>query len=245
MDHALLIVTIASLAAAAGCGAVAWRALAEQRRRASARIAALASAIDADGTTPAAPTAGAGAHREAARDQRAASRTAPRDGEDLAAGRSASVGVSSMFATVEGGSLKGRPLIKAAVVASMAVALIVIVAMASRERVEATDPVTERAPLELVAMRHSRDGGALTVAGLVRNPRAGVTVARITAVVSAFDRHGALVTSASAPLDFTTLEPGDESPFVVTIPNAPDVARYRVGFRTEDGALRHMDRRAA
>ena len=41
-----------------------------------------------------------------------------------------------------------------------------------------------------------------------------------------------------------TSAPGDESPFVVTIPNVADVARYRVSFRTEAGTLRHVDRRA-
>jgi hypothetical protein len=40
------------------------------------------------------------------------------------------------------------------------------------------------------------------------------------------------------------LEPGDESPFVVTIPNVTEVAKYRVSFRTEDGMMRHVDRRA-
>jgi hypothetical protein len=47
-----------------------------------------------------------------------------------------------------------------------------------------------------------------------------------------------------APLDFAVLEPGDESPFVVTIPNVTEVAKYRVSFRTERGMMRHVDRRA-
>ena len=71
-----------------------------------------------------------------------------------------------------------------------------------------------------------------------------LAVARIAAVVFTFDRDGSFVTSARAPLDFTTLEPGDESPFVVTIPNVGDVGRYRVSFRTDAGVVRHVDRRA-
>jgi hypothetical protein len=94
-------------------------------------------------------------------------------------------------------------------------------------------------------MRHTRDGSALTVSGLVRNPRAGDTVASIAAVIFAFNREGAFVTSAQAPLDFLTLGPGDESPFIVTIPNVGDVGRYRVSFRTDAGVVRHVDRRAA
>jgi hypothetical protein len=31
---------------------------------------------------------------------------------------------------------------------------------------------------------------------------------------------------------------------VVTIPNVTELAKYRVSFRTEQGMLRHVDRRA-
>ena len=94
-------------------------------------------------------------------------------------------------------------------------------------------------------MRHTRDGSTLTVAGLVRNPRAAAPVSRIAAVVFAFDRDGSFVTSGRAPLDFVMLGPGDESPFVVTLPNVGDVGRYRVSFRTDSGIVRHVDRRAS
>ena len=58
-------------------------------------------------------------------------------------------------------------------------------------------------------------------------------------------RLGILTTlTVDGPLDFTTLEPGDESPFVVTIPNVASVGRYQVSFRTESGLLRHVDRRS-
>jgi len=63
-------------------------------------------------------------------------------------------------------------------------------------------------------------------------------------VVFAFDRTGGFTASGRASLDFVVLEPGAESPFVVTIPNVTDVAKYRVSFRTEDGMMRHVDRRA-
>jgi hypothetical protein len=149
-----------------------------------------------------------------------------------------------MFGTAQGASVRGRPLIKAAVVATMAVALVVLVAMANRDHGEVDAPAPEASPLELISMRHTRDDGALTITGLVRNPRAGVARAGIAAVVFAFDKDGGFLTSARAPLDFTTLGPGDESPFVVTLPNVGDVARYRVSFRTDIGVLRHVDRRA-
>jgi hypothetical protein len=101
------------------------------------------------------------------------------------------------------------------------------------------------APLELVSMRHERNGDTLRVTGLVRNPRAGEAVTGVTAVLFAFDRDGKVVTSSQAPLDFTTLAPGDESPFVVNLEKADDVGRYRVSLRTGAGVLRHVDRRAA
>jgi hypothetical protein len=95
-----------------------------------------------------------------------------------------------------------------------------------------------------MAMRHEREGDRLTVSGLVRNPRGGGEVADVVAVVFAFNRSGVFVTSAKASLDFPKLAPGDESPFVVTIPGIADVGRYRVSFRTATGVVQHVDRRA-
>ena len=94
-------------------------------------------------------------------------------------------------------------------------------------------------------MRHQREGTTLTVSGLVRNPAAGAAVNGVTAVVFAFDRNGAFVASGRAPLDFSSLAPGDESPFVVDVPNVSDVARYRVTFRSGNGVVRHIDQRRA
>ncbi len=75
---------------------------------------------------------------------------------------------------------------------------------------------------------------------------------RATAPASPCRGHGIRVwtgwrflSSSRAPLDFMTLTPGEESPFVVNVPVTGQVARYRVGFRTEDGhVLPHVDKRA-
>jgi len=99
------------------------------------------------------------------------------------------------------------------------------------------------APLELLSMRYQRQGDVLTVSGLVRNPARGAAVNGVTAVVFAFDHNGAFVASGRAPLDFSALAPGDESPFAVTVPNVSDIGRYRVSFRTGRGVVRHIDRR--
>lgn len=99
------------------------------------------------------------------------------------------------------------------------------------------------APLTLVSMRHARQGETLTVTGLVRND-AGRRTEPLVAVILAFDKAGDFVASARAPIDLSTLSPGDESPFRVAVPHVPDVARYRVSFRTGAGAVPHLDRRA-
>jgi hypothetical protein len=128
----------------------------------------------------------------------------------------------------------------------MAVVVVVAAAMGNRSTGAAASAAVaaEKAPLELMSMRHTREGTTLTVTGLVRNPPGGAQARRVTAVVFAFDRTGGFTASGRAPLDFVVLEPGDESPFVVTIPNVTEVAKYRVSFRTEDGMMRHVDRRA-
>jgi hypothetical protein len=65
----------------------------------------------------------------------------------------------------------------------------------------------------------------------------------VTAVVSVFDRDGRVAASAEAPLERVTLEPGDDTPFRVTIPGVANVGRYRVSFRDSAGLVRHVDRR--
>jgi hypothetical protein len=221
MDMVLLGLTLISLGAAALFGVVAWRLLREERARTAARVAALSEAIEAvdraDGGDFEAPPAGA-----------------------VAAG-------ARLFEPPA--TVKGRPVLKAAVVALMATVVVVMVAMRQDDRPGGTAPDTSRgeqgAPLELMSMRHAREGRTLTVTGLVRNPPAGAEARRVTAVVFAFDRAGGFLGSARAPLDFLVLAPDDESPFVVTLQDIGDVARYRVSFRTDAGLLRHLDRRAS
>lgn len=215
MDTGLVTLTLASLAAAGGFGVLAWRSRMEAHRRSAARVAALAAAIG--GPDPA----------------------------GYAGGSATPVPMASMFSTAPGSAVRGRPLMRVAIVAALAVALVVAAAMGNRDHAEPVAARADGAPLELVSMRHTRDGGTLRVSGLVRNPHSGARLAQIAAVVFAFDRSGSFVASGRAALDFTILEPGDESPFVVTVPDVADVGRYRVSFRTEAGLLRHIDRRAA
>lgn len=221
MDTVLIVLTCASVAAATAFGISAWRSRVEDARRSAARIAALSAAID--GTEAPASAAPTGAVPAAHR----------------------TVAVTSMFATTSGESVRGLPLVKMGVFGALALAFLVVVAMANRDHASAPASVgSSDAMLELVSMQHAREGRALTVTGLVRNPRTGVPRSNIEAIVSAFDRKGALVTSSEVGLDFVNLAPGDESPFVVKLRDASGVARYRVSFRTGTSTLRHVDRRA-
>lgn len=154
----------------------------------------------------------------------------------------------AMFTRDSESAVQGRPLLKVAIGFGMAVFIIVVIAMTgdrheSGSATAAADASAQES-LELLSMRHEREGENLTVTGLVRNPGAPAPGA-IMAVVLAFDREGSFVASGRAPLEFATIKAGDESPFRVTIPGVKEVGRYRVSFRTDSGVVRHVDRRDA
>ena len=213
MDSVLFALTIISVFATVACAGFAWHLLREERRRSDARVAALSTAIDSEEPYQASPPP---------------------------------VAVSGLFNAERSASARGNPMIKVGVGVVMILALIVAVATSNRGpgRAGAHGAAASAGrPLELISMRHARQGETLTVSGLVRNPRNAPRAERVTAVVFAFDRAGAFVASGRAPLDFVTLDAGDESPFVVSVPGVSEVGRYRVTFRTESGIVRHVDRR--
>lgn len=100
-------------------------------------------------------------------------------------------------------------------------------------------------PLELLSLRHTTDEtGAFVVTGLVQNPAEGATMKGVVATVYLFDLQGRYFANGRARLDVPALGPGEESPFVVKIPQSAGVGRYRVGFRLDDGGVvAHVDRR--
>ena len=104
-------------------------------------------------------------------------------------------------------------------------------------------PVAE--PLALVSLSHEQHAdGTLVISGVVRNPLGSPARERLFAAASLVDAAGVLIASGRAPLDFTKLGPGDESPFVVRVAGAAGVVRYRVGFRDADGvSVGHVDKR--
>jgi hypothetical protein len=135
---------------------------------------------------------------------------------------------------------------------ALALAAIVFVTLTARDRgrIEqrtqaANAPaVAADGALALVSLRDTRDATTLRISGIVENPRSGTTLKQVTVTAFAFDRSGSFLASGAALLDVTSLAPGDESPFVVIVPVTDAVARYRIGFRSEDGrVIEHVDRR--
>jgi hypothetical protein len=223
---ALVIITILSLAAAAFMSVVAWRLARQERLRSDARVSALAADILGSSDDEASPVA-----------------------------------VNQLFAEPpprhnHGGVLGTLAIGVAAVGAVLLLAVVWSGPPSSREASPAGSAVTQASPsdevpapikpLELMSLTHQREGRQLVVRGTARNPNlAGATP--VTAVVTVFDRAGAIVASGHAALAPAASGGASdvESSFAVTIAGVDDVSRYRVGFRTDDHAIAHVDRRDA
>jgi hypothetical protein len=245
----LLLVTLISLVLAIIMGAIAWRVSQEERRRSNARVARLAADING---LPAEPVDVA---------------PVPTNLEL----REFSPGAHTIPVREHGGDMFARPSTTHATVRLAAVAVIGLLVFGSAATVavvlgrgasqdagtktvaadaDAAGAGSQRAapkpavvPLELVALGHERDSDRLTVRGIVRNPSGGAEVDHISAVVFVFSRDGGFVGSGRAAIEAAALAPGGESGFVVTLPGATDVTRYRVSFRTDDRIVPHVDRR--
>lgn len=221
MDTLLLGITIVSLIVALVASLSMWRLARAERRRAAARVAALGAAADdlalaIEADAPAEKGPGA------------------REGDRAPFG--------GAYAVAQTGGGRQRTL------AAAAVALFIILSLGVVWTMSGPRGTTPRAmgpnhPIELLSLRHERQATRLAISGLVRNPPAGVPIERVSAVVLLFDRAGAFVASAKAPLDFVKIGAGDESPFVVIVEAPPTVVRYRVSFRADDETVPHVDRR--
>ncbi len=218
----LLLVALIAIALAAATGAAAWNRSRDERRRREARIAALAAAIHDEPLASPTPAGTAG---------------------DLFTTRQHG-GAGSRFATVAAvGLLIFGGVAALAVVSSSAWGDATVRSDSSATASPEPEQTSRIEPLELVALGHDRDGDRLTVRGVVRNPASGMALDRITAVVLVYKLDGGFVGSGRATVDSTTLGPGGETAFTVTVPAASQIGRYRVSFRTEDRVVPHVDRR--
>jgi hypothetical protein len=223
MDSTLVTVTLLSMGMAAALSVIVWRMLRDERERTDARVAALATMA---ARTPASPMA-----------EPSIQTTGP-------------VTMGSMFEERREPSPWGQ---RVAVMGALALVLAstVFLALAATTKTaarsagaDAATTAPSRASLELISLRDARKDGSLTITGLVRNADPAATLQRVTVTAYTFDDKGSFLASGRALVDVTTLAPGDDSPFVVNVPVTGTVARYRIGFRSEDGrVIAHVDKR--
>ena len=165
--------------------------------------------------------------------------------------RPAVAGVADLFAEPEQSSPWVNRLVAigclAAILAAIGIGLVTFSGGTTPVSETPSTPANAKAdvaPLELLSLRHTQETDRIVVTGLVQNPRTAAPIAHVAATVFVFGADGTLLSSNQAPLDFTTLTPGGESKFVVSVPVTGQVSRYRVGFRTENGqVLPHVDKR--
>lgn len=274
MDTVLISVTLISLALAGAMGALVARLLREERKRSDARVAVLselaaAPARSVSWTVRQAPAGAVRIRREPeSREQPQTRNREPqiqererqtrerepqvRERERLINDLEIRPAVADIFAEPERSSPWGRRFAVIGLLVLFGGAVLFTVALrrvgpevSAAKTVSAPAAMSAAvAPLELVSLRHTQDGGTLTITGLVQNPKTGAAVSRLTATAVVFAPDGTFLAGGKAPLDYTSLAAGDESPFVVTVPVRGSVARYRVGFRAEDGSVvAHVDRR--
>jgi hypothetical protein len=247
---------------AASLSVIVWRMLRVERERSEARVMALTTmaarhAKPAPRASTPGPRAVAPAPRAATQPPRV-SRPAPLDLELELEIREvpgpAGVSATPMFAEPEVHSPWGR---RAAVMAGLGLVLasVILFALTAAGKTAGTPAAATAAAakpgpgpvvagLELLSLRDARQPESLTITGLVQNPRGGAPLSRVTVTAYAFDDKGAFLASGRALIDVTALSPGDESPFVVSVPVVETVARYRIGFRGEDGRfIAHIDKR--
>jgi hypothetical protein len=258
METLLILVTAIALAMALGLAIVVVKLVGDDRKRSEARVAALTAmsgaAVPPPHAVEPAPAAAVASPPPIARPAAPRVPALPHRLADLEIrpGQREVVGFGDLFVERDQPSPWGRRL--AVIGALAAVVLAIGFGLVSSNGARTATPapqaavkvpaVAESVPLELVSLRHLQQAQTLTVTGLVQNPRTAAPLSHVVATAFVFGPDGTFLSSSRAPLDFTTLGPGDESPFVVTVPVTGVVSRYRIGFRSEDGrVIAHVDKR--
>jgi hypothetical protein len=245
--HVLFIfITFGSLALAAGMTVVLFRVLREERQRSDARVEALsrmAAGTIWERDMPAflpEPDAPAD-HFSALPDESLPDESLT--GEMLQGESRQTAAAGTLFAEPEATSPWGP---RAAIAGGLAACALTIAALGMAWSSSSKPAAAPRpsAPLELVSLNHTQTATGLTVSGRVQNPSGSPQTEALTATVFLFGSDGSFLTSGRAPLDVSSLRPGGESAFVVSIPVNGTVARYRVSFRDSAGhPVAHVDRR--
>jgi hypothetical protein len=254
MHTLLFVITGLAVAVATALAVVLARLLREDRERSNARVAALALlAAEPAASNEIGPAPVRWAQQAAAASSPNPLRSGAEEPADVVLRDVPADAAHGLFAEREAASPWGR---RFAVIGGFAVVLAAVLlaarfgggheASAAPAGRSAAPQVAAAAPLELVELRHTRETAGLTISGVVRNPAGSATVSHLVATAFVFGPDGTFLTSSRSPVQRATLAPNDESPFVLAIPVNGPVARYRIGFRTEDGqVLAHVDKRTA
>jgi hypothetical protein len=261
MDSTLIGVTLLSMTMAGALSVIVWRMLRVERRRSDARVIALAELAAQERPVHVAHREPVVHHEPVVHRERPQhrERTVPEPARPVSPGhdltvRDTPVAAATMFAERERSSSPWGTRLAVMSGLALAIAAVVLFGLAAHEQGGDATPRPNTRPaaamvpaapeLELLSLHDARQPGTLTITGLVQNPRDGAMLTRVTVTAFAFDESGAFLASGRALLDITALAPGDESPFVVTVPVTENVARYRIGFRGDDGrVIAHIDRR--
>jgi hypothetical protein len=268
MDTALVVITVLSVGLTCALLVYAARLQREQRERAAARVAALARAIREEPAPSAhdfAVAATTSAPRTADANVAAANADAlaafaeaswldphatPRDDAPDAQSpeRTASSPVAATLFEDHAQAAQRTPLTLLLVFGGLAIIGCLFGGAYAWSQPGSTAfaatgaPVTT--PIELLALEQVRKETALVVSGTVRNPDRAPARKGLSAMVFLFDGSGQVVASGRAPLDVQLLTAGDESPFVVSVPDAARAVRMRVSFRSGSAVVGHVDRRS-
>ena len=212
------VVTFVALVIAVVMSAIAWRVVSNEGMRSAARVAALAAEM-----------------RDADRSHDLPLRT-----------NAAPAALVPMFATVSNEGRNSRLMLLTAIVliGGAVGASLVLFAPFGSQTAPSTAQVSQTLPLQLIALGHEREADSLVVRGVLRNPSNGAEVDALTAVVMLFNHDGGLIGSGRAAVEASKLLPGGETAFVVTVPGAGNVDRYRVSFRNNEHVVPHVDQRS-
>jgi hypothetical protein len=254
MNTLLLIVTLVSLTLAVVLLVLNWRLIREEHRRSAARVEALLEAVS--NLPDPAPVPAAAKLVEAAPPHLSAFVEEPAASAPLqVAATSIEPAVIASHELFHGAAQAPSGFRRLALPVSLGVVIVSSIVAGlllwdhggarPASTATAADAADDSAaiPFELISLRHERTANGLSITGLVRNPAGGQGMSDLNVVVFLFDRTGSLVRSASGPLDFRTLAPGDESPFTISLDKIASVGRYRVSFRADDKIVPHVDRR--
>ncbi len=244
MTALLVVVTLASLALAGALLLYVLKLSREERDRSEARAAALAELLEAQ--APAEPAQPLDPEPAPHAGPQAAFALEPTEAADQS--RTADLFARATTDPARDHAMRRllAPAIGVAIVGLALTSVYLWNRPATTVQTAAALQTSEAAarPLELVTLRHQRQGDTLVITGLVRNPPDAAAITGLVAVAFAFDKQGTFLMSGRSVLDFPQLKAGEESPFSITIPQAGSVGRYRVSFRTDVGIVPHVDRRS-